>query len=90
MAEAWLATSSLWRSYVMEAVIWTRDVLEWLQTEFHLRRLQADVQTANKIACRFVEHFGFVAEGVMRAYDVLGQDTTRYARIREEINGKPR
>jgi hypothetical protein len=88
MAEAWLACSSLLKSYAFEVVIWTRDILDWLQLEFHLRRLQADVLSINKVACRFVEHFGFVAEGVMRSYDIFGRDMIRYARIREDIDGR--
>jgi RimJ/RimL family protein N-acetyltransferase len=89
MGEVWLATSKRWKGLAKEAVIWSRDVLDYLQDNWRLRRIQADVDAYNQTACRFVEHFGFVREGLMRSYDSLGRDMVRYARIREEWNGKP-
>lgn len=85
MGEVWLATSLAWKQYAREAVIMTRNVLDFLQDNNKLRRIQADVVTANLTACRFVEHFGFKSECVMRKYDVLGRDCTRYSRIREAV-----
>jgi RimJ/RimL family protein N-acetyltransferase len=86
--EVWLATSDLWTKYALEAVIWTRDFLDWLQHDFGLKRMQADVLAENHRARRFVEHYGFVAEGLMRHYDEKGRDMVRYARIREDDDGK--
>jgi RimJ/RimL family protein N-acetyltransferase len=84
MGEVWLATSKIWPEFSKAAVIWTRDVLDFLQDNYHLHRLQADVDAGNETACRFIEHYGFQAEGLMRKYDSLGRDMIRYARIREE------
>jgi RimJ/RimL family protein N-acetyltransferase len=90
MGEVWLATSSRWGKLAKSAVIWTRDILDYLQDNWKLRRIQADVDAENETACRFIEHYGFVREGLMRKYDSLGRDMVRYARIREEWNGEPR
>jgi len=83
MGEVWLATSTRWQGFSKLAVIWTRDILDYLQDHWSLRRLQADVDAENPVACRYIEHFGFIAEGRMRYYDSLGRDMIRYARIRE-------
>ena len=83
MGEVWLVTSQAWPRYLREIVVWTRKVLDQLQDENNLTRIQADVVSDNAAACRFVEHFGFVAEGILRKYDVLGRDCIRYARIKE-------
>lgn len=89
MGEVWLATSVRWSGFSKAAVIWTRDILDYLQDNWRLRRLQADVDASNLVACRFIEHYGFVREGLMRKYDSLGRDMVRYARIREEWDVKP-
>jgi len=89
MGEVWLATSVNWKDFKKEAVIWARDVLDYLQDNWMLRRIQADVDAENETAQRFIEHYGFVKEGLMRKYDSLGRDMLRYARIREDWNGKP-
>jgi RimJ/RimL family protein N-acetyltransferase len=89
MGEVWLAPSKRWRSLAKTAVIWTRDVLDALQDDYRLRRIQADVYADDETAQRFVEHYGFEREGLMRKYDAGGRDMIRYARIREEWNGKP-
>lgn len=89
MGEVWLATSKIWKSMVKVAVIWTRDVLDYFQDNWHLWRLQADIPEENEVSRRFIEHYGFVAESKMRMYDSLGRDTIRYARIREEWNAQP-
>ncbi len=83
MGEVWLVTSRIWTRYLREIVVWTRKLLDQLQEENNLTRIQADVVSDNAGACRFAEHFGFVAEGLMRCYDVLGRDCIRYARIRK-------
>jgi len=88
VGEIWLATSPLWIKYALPAVIWVEDWLDWLQDENDLARLQADVLAENEMGRRFIEHYGFVAEGVMRSYDEQGRDMVRYARIREEDHGK--
>lgn len=84
MGEIWLATSKRWKGLAKEAVIWARDAIDFLQDNWKLRRLQADVDAENETACRFIEHYGFIAEGRMRKYDSLGRDMIRYARVREE------
>lgn len=85
MGEVWLATSRIWPQFTKAAVIWTRDVLDFMQREWKLVRIQADVDAENETACRFIEHYGFIREGLMRKYDSLGRDMIRYARIREEV-----
>jgi RimJ/RimL family protein N-acetyltransferase len=82
VAEVWLVPSRCWRLYAKEAVILTRSALRIFQEKFSLRRLQADVVASDATARRFVKHYGFVKEGLMRAYDVLGRDCVRYARVR--------
>lgn len=84
MGEVWLATSKIWPRFSKAAVVWTRDVLDFIQTNYNLRRIQADVAAGDQMACRFIEHYGFVREGLMRKYDMLGRDTIRYARVRED------
>jgi len=83
MGEVWLCTSKYWEDYKKEAVIWTRWVLDFLQDENKLRRIQADVVADNAEANRYIRHFGFHLEALMRNYDVLGRDCIRYSRIRE-------
>jgi RimJ/RimL family protein N-acetyltransferase len=85
VGEVWLCTSKNWKDYAYSAVIWTRKILDRLQDENKLWRIQADVVAEKTAARRFVEHFGFKAEGLMRRYDVLGRDCIRYARIREGV-----
>lgn len=82
MGEVWLATSSCWSEYPVAATVWARRMLDFMQSSCHLRRIQADVVAANATACRFVEHFGFTREGLMKCYDVIGRDCYRYARVR--------
>jgi RimJ/RimL family protein N-acetyltransferase len=81
--EIWLATALCWPKYKYTATIWTGMVLNRLQKDNKLRRIQADVVADNETNKRFVEHFGFEAEGLMRKYDVLGRDVIRYARVIE-------
>jgi RimJ/RimL family protein N-acetyltransferase len=88
MGDVWLAPSKMWKSMVKVAVLWTWDVLDYLQDNWRLRRLQADIAEENVVSRRFIEHYGFVAEGKMKMYDALGRDTIRYARIREEWNAQ--
>ena len=79
--EAWLAPGKCWLQYAKEAVIWTRRILDELQEG--CKRIQADVVASDTQARRFVKHYGFVEEGRMKAYDVLGRDCIRYARVRQ-------
>lgn len=80
--EAWLAPAKCFLNYKKEAIIWTRTVLDDLQNGCKLRRVQADVVASDPVARRYLEHYGFVAEGLMRKYDVLGRDCIRYARVK--------
>lgn len=82
-AEVWLTPGPEMKKYGYSLVIQTRRVLDMFQRAYGLRRLQADVVADNEVNRRFIEHYGFKAEGLMRKYDALGRDCIRYSRIME-------
>lgn len=45
-----------------------------------LRRLEATTEADWMEACRWLEHLGFVSEGILRKYGEDGSDHIRYAR----------
>lgn len=51
------------------------------QTTAH--RVQTTCLEGWTAGCQFLEHLGFVPEGVMRFYDLKGRDVVRYAKLRE-------
>jgi hypothetical protein len=81
--EVWLAKAKCWKEYKKEIVIWTGWILDQLQKQNKLVRLQADVVASDETANRYIKHYGFKAEGRMLKYDILGRDCIRYARIRK-------
>jgi hypothetical protein len=83
LGEVWMVMSPHAGRHLLEVVVWAGRMLDKMQEDLRLRRLQADVVADDEKANSFVRHYGFVAEGLMRRYDVLGRDTVRYARIRE-------
>ena len=56
-------------------------MLDHIQEDFHLHRLQASVRGQDKIANRFVKWLGFKEEGIMERYGPNKADYIRYARL---------
>lgn len=81
LGEVWLAHAKCWTNYKREAVIWTRKVLDCLQKD--TKRIEAWVVAEDAMARRYVEHYGFQAEGTARARDVLGRDLVLYGRVKQ-------
>lgn len=90
VGEVWATFSEWLHEYQKEVVILTGRVLDDLQAAGCLWRMQCVVAADNEVGRRYVEHFGFESEGVMRRYDPLGRDAVMYARIREEYRDEPR
>jgi len=88
MAEAWLLFSHHGYDHLVDIAHAAPAILEGMRHEHNLRRIQADVVATNERAISFVKHFGFKAEGLMKKYDVLGQDNIRFARIWEDDDGE--
>jgi RimJ/RimL family protein N-acetyltransferase len=89
MGEAWLLLGKHGYRHLVDLAHLTPLFLDRFRREHHLHRIQADVVATNEKAKSFVIHFGFKAEGLMRKYDVLGQDNIRFARIWEDDDGEP-
>jgi hypothetical protein len=87
VGEVWLCPSIRWLEYKEEIVPWTRKILNQLQTENKLWRIQADVVASDARANRFIKLFGFKLETPegMKMYDALGRDCNRYSRVRMQI-----
>jgi hypothetical protein len=83
--EAWVAPAKCWGNYKREIVVWTRKVLDDLQKNFALRRLQAVVVSGDGGAERYIEHFNFKEEGKLREYDALGRDCKMYSRLLKDM-----
>jgi len=79
MVEVWAVFDEDAKKEVRDIVKYTHAFFDDLSQRF--RRIQADVVDGNETAIRFVEHFGFKREGVMRKYSPLGEDVIRYARV---------
>jgi RimJ/RimL family protein N-acetyltransferase len=82
--EVWLVPGELWRRYAKTAVPLGRRLLDLWQRHYRLARLQAVVAADDETAIRFVEHYGFQREGLLRAFADDGSDMLMYARIRRE------
>lgn len=56
-------------------------MLDFLQEENNLHRLQASVAQTDLVANKFANWLGFTVEGVMRSYGPDKTDYVRYARL---------
>jgi hypothetical protein len=84
VGEAWFQPTPLSRRH--PKATWAA-VTRWLPEAMNLLglwRVQCAVRTDFPEACRFVEHLGFVREGVMVRFDPAGQDAALYALVRKE------
>ena len=81
VGEAWYMVSQegLSRPYMIAK--YAGIMLDHIQEDFHLHRLQASVRGQDKIANRFVKWLGFKEEGVMERYGPNKADYIRYARL---------
>jgi len=59
----------------------TKEFMRIVTTAFQPRRLQAHVRADSAINRRFIEHFGFSEEGIMRGFGPEGADYALYARV---------
>jgi len=83
--EVWLAPAKCWGNYKREVVIWTRKVLDDLQNNFSLRRIQAFVLAGDGVAQQYLKHYGFKIEGKAEAYDAEGRDCIMMARVKRDV-----
>lgn len=82
VGEVWVAFSGLMKDYIREIAVETRIILNMMQSDLKLWRLQADVLTESEVSNNFIKHYGFEYEGTMKAYNPYGLDMNRYARVR--------
>lgn len=80
--EVWLSTGPYWQKYRKEAVIITGKLFNKWDKEYNLLRTQAVVDSDNETNIRFIEHYGFDREGLMKAFRTDGGDVYMYAKVR--------
>lgn len=80
--EAWLLPGPRFLRHAKSVVRATHRWLEKWQRDYGLVRLQATVDADNTAAIRFVEHYGFEREGLLRGAGPGASDLLMYARIR--------
>jgi RimJ/RimL family protein N-acetyltransferase len=56
-------------------------LLDHVQDDASLKRIQASVHTNDQQAIRYVEWLGFENEGLMKKYGPDGSDYYRFARV---------
>jgi hypothetical protein len=81
VGEAWVICSSgIWR-YARQLLTISRSLIEKIECENNLVRVQAHVKASWPAAISFVERLGFEREGLLRKY-MNGEDYLCYARLR--------
>ena len=64
-----------------------RHILDHIQDEYDVRRLQITVRSSNKTAYKYAEKMYFKTEGLMERYGPEGDDYYLMARIRNGSTG---
>jgi len=82
VGEAWAITTKLIEKYPKAAHRATKDVLETLQRNKRLHRVQCAVLEDHPTSHEWVKRLGFKREGKMVAYGPSRENFIRYARVR--------
>ena len=84
-AEAWmLVTRAARKRDLVQAVRRCQVALNAAQCLPEFRRIEMYVRASEPWACRFAHSLGFLAEGVLRAWDPEGRDMILFSRISQE------
>ena len=81
VGEAWFVMSSMAYEKPFAVAKHSSLLLDHVQEENDLKRIQASVHTNDKQAVRYVEWLGFENEGLMKKYGPDGSDYYRFARV---------
>jgi hypothetical protein len=81
VGSAWSITSDLVKKYPKSYYKATLQFLGAISGDWKLHRIQTTTHCDNEIAANWLEHLGFVCEGVMKAYGVDKKDHYLYARV---------
>lgn len=79
--EVWLVFSTELYRHVKTVYRVMKMLLSIVVEQFRLTRLQTVVKCDIEAGTRFVEHFGFEREGLLRAYGPNGEDFYIYGRV---------
>jgi RimJ/RimL family protein N-acetyltransferase len=81
-AEAWGLFSLQAKNLRRQIVIESRKKLDELTEKFELVRIEATARTDWPAARNFLEHLGFVVEGIKKKYEIDGSDAWFLARTK--------
>lgn len=81
VGEAWFVMSSIAYKKPFAAAKYSSLMLDHVQDDAGLKRIQASVHTNDQQAIRYVEWLGFENEGLMKKYGPDGSDYYRFARV---------
>jgi len=81
VGEAWFVMSSIAYKKPFAAAKYSSLLLDHVQDDANLKRIQASVHTNDQQAIRYVEWLGFENEGLMKKYGPDGSDYYRFARV---------
>lgn len=81
VGEAWFMMSKYAYDMPISAAKYSSLLLDHVQEENDLQRIQASVHADDKQAIRYVEWLGFENEGLMKKFGPDGSDYYRFARV---------
>lgn len=82
--QMWPGRAQVWSLLSDKMPLYARDIHRAVKNyllAYRVRRLECIVDPRHDAAVRWAEHLGFVKEGVMRAYDMHGNDQAMYVRL---------
>lgn len=82
--QMWPGRAQVWSLLSDKLPLYARDIHRAVKNyllAYRVRRLECIVDPRHEAAVRWAEHLGFVKEGVMRAYDMQGNDQAMYVRL---------
>ena len=81
VGEAWFMMSKYAYDMPRSAAKYSSLLLDHVEEENNLQRIQASVHAGDKQAIRYVEWLGFQKEGLMKKFGPDGSDYYRFARV---------
>ena len=81
VGEAWFMMSKYAYDMPISAAKYSSLLLDHVQEDNNLQRIQASVHADDKQAIRYVEWLGFENEGLMKKFGPDGSDYYRFARV---------
>ena len=82
VGEAWCLVSEEGSHFPKLILSSTKKMLDFMQKDLKLHRVQATSRTDIPSFWKFLEHLGFEREGVLRKFGADGADSYLYARVR--------